>query len=237
MHRVANLASSSTSALRSSSTAFFHTSSLRLAESQKQRASRLIRQANIEKSNQRAREHTTNKPHVVLGTRPGDEAKWENCDLNRILVTEKELQALSPAPEPSVSAEEMKNIDVGSVQVPKYMNYGLDGLDGKESRSEQSQLFFETLPLATTLAETSLSISEQIGNLRGNVEHLTIEQKRELAAAQVKEEVKARQLARVVDLKNANARGIAFENRRRIIAAFSPKKDASDSGYPEVQGD
>ena len=49
-------------------------------------------------------------------------------------MTEEELQALSPAPEPSVSAEEMKNIDVGSVQVPKYMNYGIDGLDGKESR-------------------------------------------------------------------------------------------------------
>lgn len=231
----ANFASSSSSALRPPSTALFHTSTFRLAESQKQRAARLIRQANIEKSSVRARERAANKPHVVLGTRPGDKAKWEKCDLKQVLVTEKELEGLAPLPEPSVSVEEMKNIDVGSVQVPKYMSYGLDGLDGDKSSPEQSKFFFETLPLASTLAEAPPTVAEKLVQLQGNAEHLSTEENHRLAAVQVKEEVKARQLARVVDLRNANARGIAFENRRRIIAAFSPKKDASDSGYPEVQ--
>jgi len=42
-------------------------------------------------------------------------------------------------------------------------------------------------------------------------------------------------LARVISLKNANAKGIAFENRRRIIAAFSEPSNPHDPGRPEVQ--
>ena len=41
--------------------------------------------------------------------------------------------------------------------------------------------------------------------------------------------------ARVMDLRNSNARGIAFENRKRIIAAFSPPGKDNDTGCPEVQ--
>ena len=59
----------------------------------------------------------------------------------------------------------------------------------------------------------------------------------QLTEDEKEEEKKARQFARIVDLRNANARGIAFENRRRIIAAFSPTGKATDSGYPEVQGE
>ena len=46
---------------------------------------------------------------------------------------------------------------------------------------------------------------------------------------------KTKNFARVMDLRNANARGIAFENRRRVIAAFSPTGKDNDTGYPEVQ--
>jgi small subunit ribosomal protein S15 len=43
-------------------------------------------------------------------------------------------------------------------------------------------------------------------------------------------------LARIIDLRNANAAGIAYENRRRIIAAFSEGDTPDDTGRPEVQG-
>ena len=44
------------------------------------------------------------------------------------------------------------------------------------------------------------------------------------------------QMARLLDLKNADAGGIAFENRRRIIEAFGEPGKKNDSGHTEVQG-
>jgi hypothetical protein len=41
-------------------------------------------------------------------------------------------------------------------------------------------------------------------------------------------------MAAVVDLRNANAAGIAFENRRRVIAAFSEPGKSNDTAR-EVQ--
>ncbi|KAI9432061.1 hypothetical protein H4582DRAFT_1998882 [Lactarius indigo] len=47
--------------------------------------------------------------------------------------------------------------------------------------------------------------------------------------------VQANQVARLVDLRNANAAGVAFENRRRVIAAFSEPGKPDDTGRTEVQ--
>jgi small subunit ribosomal protein S15 len=50
-------------------------------------------------------------------------------------------------------------------------------------------------------------------------------------------EVKSKgQMARLLDLKNADAGGVAFENRRRIIEAFGEPGKKNDSGRTEVQG-
>ncbi|KAJ7709738.1 hypothetical protein B0H17DRAFT_235393 [Mycena rosella] len=50
-----------------------------------------------------------------------------------------------------------------------------------------------------------------------------------------KEKVKAANFARVIDLRNADAGGIAYENRRRIIEAFSTPENPFDPGRTEVQ--
>lgn len=44
------------------------------------------------------------------------------------------------------------------------------------------------------------------------------------------------QMARLLDLKNADASGIAFENRRRIVEAFGEPGKKNDTGRTEVQG-
>lgn len=50
-------------------------------------------------------------------------------------------------------------------------------------------------------------------------------------------EIKSKsQMARLLDLKNADAGGIAFENRRRIMEAFGEQGKMNDSGRTEVQG-
>jgi len=41
---------------------------------------------------------------------------------------------------------------------------------------------------------------------------------------------------RLIDLKNASAQGLEFENKMRIVAAFSSQGKPHDPGLPEVQG-
>jgi small subunit ribosomal protein S15 len=43
-------------------------------------------------------------------------------------------------------------------------------------------------------------------------------------------------LGRVLDLKNANSRGLLFENKKRILSAFSEPENPHDPGRPEVKG-
>ena len=52
-----------------------------------------------------------------------------------------------------------------------------------------------------------------------------------------KEKMKADAFAKMVDLHNANARGITYENRRRIVLQFSGPENSFDPGRAEVQGE
>ena len=47
---------------------------------------------------------------------------------------------------------------------------------------------------------------------------------------------KTNMFAKVLDLRNANAKGISYVNRRRIIFAFSSPQNPFDTGRTEVQG-
>ncbi|KAJ7905671.1 mitochondrial ribosomal protein S15, partial [Mycena olivaceomarginata] len=49
------------------------------------------------------------------------------------------------------------------------------------------------------------------------------------------ERLKAVNFARVIDLRNADVAGISYENRRRIIVAFSTPENPFDPGRTEVQ--
>ncbi|EPS94750.1 hypothetical protein FOMPIDRAFT_1026098 [Fomitopsis schrenkii] len=157
-----------------------------------------------------AREVAASRPHVVLGYRPGDEAKWQNCDLARILVTE---EAILKAPVPPPEAR-----SINDVRPPEYLNFGLG--------NNEKELLFEVLPNLT---------------IEGAVEALDVPmwKANELAAAEnsanAREAQKTVQFARLVDLRNANAKGLLFENKKRIVAAFSEAEDVVDTGRPEVQ--
>lgn len=158
-----------------------------------------------------ARQVAANRPHVVLGHRPGDEAKWQNCDLARILVTEEDILK-APVPPP-----EARSID--DVQPPAYLNFGVG--------EKEKELLFEVLP---NLTIEGAVMAEKVPTWKSDV----------LAAAEnianAREAQKTVQLARLVDLRNANAKGILFENKKRIVAAFSESEDVVDTGRPEVQG-
>ena len=95
------------------------------------------RQANIERRAERDRRAQQSKPHVVLGIRPGDDAKWVNCNLAKVLVSTAELQG-NNATVP-LSAE-------SSIHIPKNLGYGIDGTDELGTRAEKLHLLFEALP-------------------------------------------------------------------------------------------
>jgi small subunit ribosomal protein S15 len=153
----------------------------------------------------------------VLGHRPGDEAKWLNCDLAKILVMEEDILAAPALPENPAGTEDVK--------LPHFMNYGV--------KEQDKEKLFETLPVLTAEAKVRQVLSAA-GPLLPH-EQIPIAE----AAQQEGEETqyyKAGLLARIVDLRNANARGVAYENRQRCIAAFSAPGKPNDTGRPEVQG-
>lgn len=176
-------------------------------------------EANIKGRDERARKQALNRPHVVLGHRPGDEAKWRNCDLAKILVTDEDIQATAPLPETVPD-------DAQEVVVPQFFNYGL--------KDKERQKLFETLPVLTAEAHVKHKLEEVEEQMIPQETIPVAEQaQREGEAAQL---YKAQLLARIVDLRNANARGIAYENRQRCVATFSEPGKPDDTGRPEVQG-
>lgn len=197
---------------------FFHTSTFLNAESSRKAVARAVKKSNNVRKSERWRKAQASKPSVVLGTRPGDDATWQNCDLAKILVDEEEL----------VSNTDLKpvKLPVGTVHMPPQMGFGV-------GETEQLMLFGK-LPLLSAEAEhLALAAAPEKGlkNLYDNLPKAA----ETLAKAQEKELKKANAFAQLLDLRNANAGGIAYENRRRIIAAFSTPSNPFDPGRSEVQ--
>jgi len=183
----------------SKSIAPLHTSvSVRASQPLNIKAKRDIRAEHARKAEER-------RPHHVLGTRRDDDAKWLNCDLAKILVTEQELTTGAESQPLTLSS--------GVLWMPRLMNYGVG--------EAEKEILFEQLPPLT---------AEMGGIRKPKAWTMTLHEE-----AEQTELMKANMLARVIDLRNANAGGIAYENRRRIVAAFSEPGKPGDTGRPEVQ--
>jgi len=122
-------------------------------------------------------------------------------------VNEAELSA-PPAPEPV-------RVSIGTVHLPKQFAYGVT--------KDDAQLLFHKLP--------DLSAYQGTMDFRDSNE-LT----EKWSKGEQRELKKANEFARAIDLRNADADGIAYENRRRIIAEFSTPENPFDPGRTEVQG-
>ncbi|KAI0931189.1 hypothetical protein AcW1_001340 [Taiwanofungus camphoratus] len=202
------MAGSRSVASSSSHTAPLHTSANLQASAFRKRKSRVAEKANVDKRREREQLALNNRPHIILGTRPGDEVRWQNCDLARIIITEENILS-APIPPATVS-------DGENVQTPTFCNYGMG--------EKEKRMLFEILPALTT---EGMIAPQQEGEQRYELDSLR--------RADLKQEQKAAMMARLVDLRNANAGGIAYENRRRIVAEFSEPENPTDPGRPEVQ--
>ncbi|KNZ81654.1 37S ribosomal protein S28, mitochondrial [Termitomyces sp. J132] len=101
---------------------------------------------------------------------------------------------------------------IGTVYLPKQFNFGVG-----EAEKQLLTGTGDAIPEYVSIE----SLEEEQNVWRKNI---------------VKEHGKANAFARVIDLRNANAAGIAYENRRRIIEAFSTPQNPFDPGRSEVQG-
>ncbi|KAK7695227.1 hypothetical protein QCA50_002417 [Cerrena zonata] len=183
--------------------ACLHTSAVRQAGSARRhkqvQAEKKIEAMRAEK----LRQEQLNRPHVVLGNRPGDEAKWANCDLAKAIITEEQILA---APTPSLDPS-------GKIQLPETLNFGVG--------EAEKELLFETLPVLGTEMKTRKTPAFKLQEIA--------------EGAEADELRKVNTLAIIADLRNANAGGIAYANRRRIIEEFSEPGKPNDTGRPEVQ--
>ncbi|KAI9510751.1 mitochondrial ribosomal protein S15 [Russula earlei] len=213
-----------TFASSSSTFAPFHTSAVVSASAKSARK----RQAQLRKAAAAAR------PHVVLGTVAGDDdAKWANCDLARALVRPEELEQRQQqqqeeeeedAPAQGVSSPSPSPSETGPGSLP--LAFGI--------RERERRMLFEHLPLLSADMSTRREMNAMgrgSGTAGGNVEEMAAHHEAETAAGVAQASV----LAKLVDLRNANAAGIAFENRRRVVEAFSEPGKPDDTGRTEVQ--
>ncbi|KAG0703639.1 hypothetical protein DFH29DRAFT_850025 [Suillus ampliporus] len=100
----------------------------------------------------------------------------------------------------------------GDIELPPHLSFGIT--------ERSKELLFQVLP--------PLSAQKGVTKFSENVVS-------EMQEAMEKEKTKANMFAKVVDLRNANAKGLAFENRRRCVKLFSPPGNPHDTGRPEVQ--
>ena len=145
--------------------------------------------------------------YVVLGSEYNKEDKWIGCDLQKAVLTPEAVYSQDAEPQ-------VLHLSEGEVKIPSHLNFGIEG-------GEEKKLLFEVLPTLTV--ERGVTTFDE-----DTVERTKVVMKEELQ--------KANMFARLADLRNANAKGLAYENRRRIIATFSTLQQPNDTGRPEVQG-
>ncbi len=114
------------------------------------------------------------------------------------------------------------------VRVPPSLAFGI--------RQRDQRMLFEHLPLLSADMNTRHEMS-MMGGGGANHHQMGVETMSAYHETQLTAGVaQANAMARVVDLRNANAAGISFENRRRVIEAFSEPGKPNDTGRTEVQG-
>ena len=118
------------------------------------------------------------------------------------------------------------------VRVPPSLAFGI--------REREQRMLFEHLPLLSadmsTRREMTMPNWQRLGG-GANVNPTKVEEMSAYHGTELATGVaQANALAKIVDLRNANAAGVAFENRRRVIEAFSEPGKPNDTGRTEVQG-
>ena len=188
----------------SSTRAFSSTPST--SESRARRKTRLVRKANLEKKVQLVRQTEQSRPDPVFGYAKGHESLWEKSLLKKILLDKEQVWGKVVKGEGEEAGEGRD----------KLYNFGLD----RETAHQLSTVLPATAALRSTLGDGQTSVDSVMLN--------------RFEKATVLEEQKKDTLMRIVDLRNADSKGIDVENTRRIVETFG--RVPGDTASPEVQG-
>ncbi|PVG02945.1 hypothetical protein CPB86DRAFT_749929 [Serendipita vermifera] len=227
-------------------------------ESAKKQVARLRKRDQRDKRAEKERIAEANKPHPALGYSPGNEKVWQESKLHAILLTPEQVENL-PIPKMDVEMEperviirdengraimdddgRFKTQETGRmvpklvqgrpiakhVQLPSIFNFGVD--------AREKRLLFEDLPF---LRSSGKVYEREYNATRGGRDtELTDTDREKFAMEDAGQEMGLQYwLGRVLDLKNASSRGLLFENKKRIVAAFSEPENPHDPGRPEVK--
>lgn len=211
--RTAVIQSSSTSRILPSLSRSFHITSP-LNETYKSRQARAVKKKNLQKRQDTKQSATSVRPDAVLGhsRTPEGEKLWEQSDLRKILLTPSKILEAQTRDIHSVS---------GSIPLPEYLNFGI--------QSPEEDLVFRALPEVSSQQSFFQATKAQYDPANPAHAHA-------LEEAEASATISAIHLSRLTDLRNASAAGIAAENRRRCIEAFSLPGKPNDTGRSEVQG-
>ncbi|KAF9444104.1 hypothetical protein P691DRAFT_736981 [Macrolepiota fuliginosa MF-IS2] len=234
--------SSASTRLTVPSSSSFHTAAILHAV---RRQGQSVKKLNIQRTHERQAKEAENRPSVVLGTRAHEEAElWSKSDLAKCLVNPHNLNgppATSPSspsassaasPTSSANASLTETLEISelgtTVQVPRDANYGIGQVE--------KEILFEELPVLSAQAPFLAPTSHFNSVFDSKVSPPSAEVLKQRQTDAVKKETaKLDAFSRVIDLQNANAKGIAYENRRRIVLEFSAPANPFDPGRAEVQ--
>ncbi|PWN37183.1 uncharacterized protein FA14DRAFT_159348 [Meira miltonrushii] len=209
---------------------------------QKRERERQKRKAAEQKQLLRQRIFELTKPDPVLGHQMNEkgEAVWKNSELRKIILTKDDVWGVREDRRGNLIeiTEEAKTDDASTsppeegIQIgPKRLNFGLDS-------QEDRQLLFGNLP-ATILEDYHRAMEDQL--LRASQDEL-LSFSQNMQENEEIEQGHTDLLGRLLDLRNANGKGIQVENIRRITNHFGQrpamedgKERGLDTGSPEVQ--
>ena len=189
-------------------------------ESKAKRKSRLIRKSHIERKASLVRENVATRPNALSGYAPGQEQVWEGSLLKSVLLNRDDVWGTTVRIEKAVEEVQQDGQTLPEPPyTPKYYNFGLT--------PQSVQTLTQHLPKVSALrgllsADGTPQFFDQAKRQRAE----------EAAAIELD---KVEKLKRIIDLRNADSRGIRVENTRRIIDAFGVTSKV-DTGSPEVQG-
>ncbi|KAG8744246.1 hypothetical protein FRC12_014847, partial [Ceratobasidium sp. 428] len=183
------------------------------SETYKSRQARAVKRKNLVKRQAIDQSSQTDRPDPVLGHSKSPEGHklWAESDLCKILLTPEKILESHPREIPTES---------GAMSLPQHFNFGI--------KSKEEELVFRTLPDVASQQAFFTSTKSQYDP--SNDAHANLSQQLEAKA-----KISAIHLSRLTDLRNASAAGIAVENRRRCVDAFSLPDKPNDTGRSEVQ--
>ncbi|TIA86950.1 hypothetical protein E3P99_03495 [Wallemia hederae] len=207
------------SGLRMGTSRSFSSSAVQLVSKRKQ-TSRLKKKQNVARKQSVIDAESSNLPSPALGYAAGQEDIWHSSELAAITLTPEQVynnhngvSGKASLSEITGVAEDKDDVFPG-IQIPKLLNAPMS--------KDDLVTLFRTLPSLSAQRGAQLSSIESDSDAETIIAH---------------EKSKLETFARLIDLRNASAKGIMLENIRRCIAAFGDNYINQSTHQPTHQGD